>query len=375
MTREYFEERFKGIPDKRYGGFVEHKLTDIMIISTCAVMCGLDELEGIALFGKERIEFFEERFGITKAPSQSTLSRVLNMVDACVVIEAVIDIMKETLRGDGRIVALDGKTICATASGRNTREKLHILTAYAVENGLTLGQLCVSDKTNEIPTARELLDMIDVNGKIITADAMHCQRETCAKVVELGGDYVFGLKENQPTLHNDIELYIQDCIKDQTIAVETAQTSEKNGSRHEVRTCYVAPTLDWLSYKSEWPGLQKAFAIYRKTTQDSQTSREWSYYITSLDTTAKELLGIVRAHWGIESMHWILDVVFGEDECRVLSANGQKTLNILRKYSLALWKQYIDALPQKTKPSIRKQMLKALLSPRILIDALLASSS
>jgi predicted transposase YbfD/YdcC len=118
--------------------------------------------------------------------------------------------------------------------------------------------------------------MIDINGKIITADAMHCQRETCAKVIELGGDYVFGLKENQAQLHDDIELYIQDCIRDEAIGVETTRTGEKNGSRHEVRTCYVASTLEWLEDKSNWPGLRKAFAIHRKTTEDGRASQEWS---------------------------------------------------------------------------------------------------
>jgi predicted transposase YbfD/YdcC len=373
MTREYFKERYEGIADARYQGFVEHKLTDILIISTCAVLCGLDEPEGIALFGKERIEFFRERFGIDKAPSQSTISRIFNMVDGDQIVGTVIDIMKETLKHDGRTIALDGKTICSTAGGHGTRDKLHILTAYEVENGITLGQLCIPEKTNEIPTARDLLEIIDIKGKIITADAMHCQHETCAAVIGHGGDYVFGLKENQPTLHDDVELYIQDCINDPLISVETAQTVEKNGSRCEIRTCYVAPTLAWLACLPLWPGLCKVFAILRQTTEKGITTKEWSYYITSLNVSAKELLTIVRQHWGIESMHWILDVVFGEDECRVFSTNGQKTLNILRKYAVALWKQYIASLPQKTKPTLRKTMLKALLSPNLLVDALLFS--
>ena len=197
--------------------------------------------------------------------------------------------------------------------------------------------------------------------------------ETCAAVIGHGGDYVFGLKENQPKLHDDIELYIQDCINDPLIKVETAQTAEKNGSRCEIRTCYVAPTLAWLACLPLWPGFRKAFAILRQTTDNGVTTKEWSYYITSLNVSAKELLTIVRKHWGIESMHWILDVVFGEDECRVFSNNGQKTLNILRKYGVALWKQYIASLPQKTKPTLRKTMLKALLTPQLLVDALLLS--
>jgi predicted transposase YbfD/YdcC len=174
-------------------------------------------------------------------------------------------------------------------------------------------------------------------------------------------------------LHRNIELYIQDSIKDPLIKVETTQKPEKNGSRRETRTCYVAPTINWQDCLSEWAGLNKAFAIHRETKEGEAVRSEWLYYTTSIDTGSEELLKIVRQHWGIESMHWILDVVFGEDDCGVFSSAGQKTLNILRKYAVGLWKQYISRLPQKTKPTLRKTMLKALLTPQTLIDAQLAT--
>jgi len=169
-------------------------------------------------------------------------------------------------------------------------------------------------------------------------------------------------------LHEEISAYIDDCISDKTIEVETAQSTEKNKDRLEQRICYKAPNLDWLESKSEWSGLKTAFAIHRKIFTKTGQSEETSYYITSLDLPAKNLLEIVREHWKIESMHWFLDVVFSEDDCRILNANGQKTLNIFRKFSFAMHKKHVSGLKQKTKPSLKKSMFKALISENHLLE-------
>jgi predicted transposase YbfD/YdcC len=334
----------------------------------CAVLCGLDELEEIVTFGKGKKEFLNKHFGITKVPSEATLSRIMNMVNGDIVAGLVINIMREMIGISGDIIAIDGKTICSTAKKGSSREKLHIVTAYLTNNGVTLGQLPVNEKTNEIPVLRDLLDMIDIEGKIITADAMHCQKDTVEKIIDGGGDYVLGLKENQKILHDEIKTYIDDCVSDKTIEVETAQTTEKNKDRFEQRTCYKAPNLEWLESKDEWKGLRGAFAVHRKIIGKNQTSEETSYYITSLNVPAQRLLEIVREHWKIESMHWQLDVVFSEDDCRILNSNGQKTLNIFRKFSLALHKKDVSGISKKTKPSLKNNMFRALLSDDRLLE-------
>jgi predicted transposase YbfD/YdcC len=368
--RELIENHFSDIEDTRCHCDVEHKLLDVLIIIMNAVLCGYDKPEDICVYGEEKLPFLRKYFGVASVPSKSTLSRILSMVDGEKVAECVVNIMLDLIGEDSEIIAVDGKTICSTAKPGSCREKLHIVTAYLTKNGVTLGQLSVDEKTNEIPVLRDLLDMIEIKGKTITADAMHCQKDTVAKIVNGGGNYVLGLKGNQEILFEEVSSYIDDCIADKNIAVETAQTTEKNRDRFEQRTCYKAPNIGWLEQKSEWAGLQVAFAVHRKTTTKIAVYEETSYYITSIDAPPEKYLEIVREHWKIESLHWQLDVVFSEDDCQVLSSNGQKTLNIFRKLALAIHKNYISSLPQKTKPSLKKNMTRSLLSDNHLLNVL-----
>ena len=297
--KELCERYFKGVEDTRCQCDIDYKLADVLIVVMCAILCGLEELGEIVAYGKEKIDFFNENFGITSIPSESTLSRILNMVNGDVMAGRVVSIMRELIGLSGDVIAIDGKTICSTAkkdsvkkdSTKKDSTKKDSVKTYLTGNGVTLGQLAVNEKTNEIPVLRELLSMIDISGKIITADAMHCQKETAKEIIERKGDYVLGLKANQECLHEEISAYIDDCISDKTIEVETAQSTEKNKDRLEQRICYKAPNLDWLESKSEWSGLKTAFAIHRKIFTKTGQSEETSYYITSLDLPAKNLLG------------------------------------------------------------------------------------
>lgn len=368
VYREYFESQFGEIEDTRYQNFTDHKLTDVLIIVMCGIFCGLDELQDIVTYAKTNLIFFTEKFGITLSPSKSTLTRVMNIVDGEQVAEIIINMMRELLGTEGEVVAFDGKTICATAKGN--REKLHIISAYLTQSGVILGQESVSEKTNEIPIMQEMLKCLDIRGKVITADAMHCQKDTAALIRAGGGDYILGLKGNQETLHNEVSLYLDDCISSENIEVETAKTTEKNGGRIETRICSKSPSLEWFENRADWAGLCCAFAIDRITQTPSGTSKERSYYISSLDAPPSELLRLTREHWKIEAMHHQLDVTFSEDDCRILSPNGQKTFNIFRKLALAFHKCYIASLAKKTKPSVKNNMFQALLSPNLLVDVL-----
>ena len=368
MTRKYLEECFSGIEDSRYQNFVTHKLTDVLIIVMCGIFCGLDELQDIATYAKSNLHFFSSHFGIKNAPSKSTLTRIMNLVDGEQMSSIIVNLMREVLGNHGEVLAFDGKTICATAKGN--REKLHIITAYLTQSGVVLGQECVSEKTNEIPIMQEMLKYIDVTGKVVTADAMHCQKDTVALIKKAGGDYILGLKGNQPTLHNEVSLYLDDCISSEKIEIETDRTIEKNGGRIETRICYKSPSLSWFDDMNDWSGLNCAFAIDRITETSTGISNERSYYISSLKSSPSELLRLTREHWKIEAMHHLLDVTFSEDDCRILSPNGQKTFNIFRKLALAFHKRYIVSITTKTKPSIKNNMLQTLLSCSALVNVL-----
>jgi len=356
---EGIRERLSVVPDYRHPSYVGHKLSDILIIVMTAVLCGLDQLSTIMVFAHEKSEFFAKYFEINKIPSKPTMSRVLNMIKAEAVAKVIVGIMKEEAVNLGEIIAFDGKAIRSTAEKGKPHSALQILTAYMVESGVVLAQETIHKKTNEIPVMQEILESIDVEGKIITADALHCQRETCAKIVgsEHGGDYVFGLKSNQKTLRDDVALFFSDAINDESI--ESHKETEINGGRVESRTCRKTNDVDFLSYH-KWPGLTSVFEVHRVFTKKNGSiiSNEVSYYISSIDTTAAEFLHISRAHWMIESMHWMLDANFSEDECELLSENGQQSLNIFRKLALFIHKSYMVAQPKKR--SIKSKPLKCL---------------
>ena len=369
MEAEVIRKHFGTIEDPRFKPFVEHKLSDILIMVMCAVMCGLDEPESILEYANEKRAFLRETFGIEKIPSKSTLQRVLNIVNGEIVAECVCDIMSETLGTDGDIIALDGKAVCSCESDY-AEQKVRIVSAFITKTGVVLGQRTIPEKTNEIPVVRELLSMFNIDGKIITADALHCQRDTVELIINCGGDYVIGLKGNQGIMHEEIKLYMEDCENDPAIQLEKYSTIEKNKDRIERRICTKSPTLDWFEDKDKWAGLKTAISVRRIVTTKEKVTDETSYYISSLDVSAERFNEIIREHWLIESMHYQLDVTFGEDNGRVMSANGNISLNAFRKLALAKHRIFDKFLEAKKRFSAKTSMLKALLNPLRLISIL-----
>ena len=199
------QKRLENIKNFRNQSYITYKLSDVLTIVMSGVICGLDSLEDLVIFAKERVSFFKDMFKIDKIPSKSTFSRILSVIDGKAVAEIVIDCMKENISELGNIIAVDGKAIRSTA--KNKHPALHILTAYLTESGVTLAQ--EKYKTNEIPVFQDMLEYLDIKNKVITADAMHCQKETCDKIIKKKGDYVFALKENQKNLYNDIKLFFE----------------------------------------------------------------------------------------------------------------------------------------------------------------------
>lgn len=366
MEKEYMREKFSSIEDNRHPSYIEHNLADILIIIMSAVLCGLDGLADIMVHAQNRAKFFQSNFGIKQIPSKPTLSRVLNMMDGDAVAKVIIEIMKERADIVGNIIAVDGKAIRSTSKPGNPHSALQILTAYLTECCVVVGQKAIHDKTNEIPVFQAMLELLDIKGKTITGDAMHCQKETCGRIIASGGHYVFGLKENQKTLFDDAALFINDETNSENIEKFTAV--QKSHGRIEKRICQKVTDISWLCGREEWIGLQSVFAVRRITIKSNKVTDETCYYITSTDATAEELLRIVREHWKIESMHWILDVVFSEDECGLLSENGHKTLNILRKLALLLHKNFIAKLHRKV--SIKANLLNCLMSDDMLCRVL-----
>jgi predicted transposase YbfD/YdcC len=351
---------FSRIEDGRHPGYVKHDLVDMLIMIMGGVICGITELADMMIYFESKLPFYRMHYGIEKYPSKPTLSRILNMVDGDAVGKVIAGIMGRKAGKLSDIIAADGKAIRSTGQKDQAHSFLQILTAYVTGSGVTLGQEAISheDKTNEIPVFQSMLGYLDVKGKTITADALHCQKETCRIIKAKGGNYLFGLKGNQSGLYEDTALFFSDTIND--IDIQTFETIEKNAGRIEKRICRASDKIHWLADLPLWEGLQTVISITRITTTKGKTSKETSYYISSLPCDPQYLLFVARAHWLIESMHWSLDVIWHEDSCGLLSENGHKTLNSFRKLALLAHKRYVASLAKKT--AVKSNVLAALLN-------------
>jgi len=358
-------ERMSEIKDPRHPSYVKYPLVDILTIIMCAVLSGLDTLGDLVIYAKSRKEFLAKELGIEAIPSKATFARILSMIDGKEIGQAIVDVLHSRFGTAGEVVAVDGKAICSTAKSENPHSALQILSAYVTSSGIVLGQEAIHEKTNEIPVFQEMLTYLDIEGKIITADAMHCQRETCRRIIQRKGDFLLGLKENQPALFSDVRLFFEspDCQGDW----DCCQTVEKNAGRIEKRICRKSKDISWLM-EHHWPGLRTVFSIERLVEVRGHCSKEISYYISSCDLPAKRLMELAREHWKIESMHWLLDVTFSEDTCRFLSENAHRSMNALRKFSLAVHKNFLAAF--NIKSSLKASMLSALLDSNVLLSIL-----
>ena len=366
MKKMTIQDKFGVIEDPRHQSYVKYDLSDILVLVMCAVLCGLDQLGDIVTYAQNKAPFFEQYFGIHQIPSKPTFSRVLSLLDPEKTGEVILKIMRENFDTLGPVLAVDGKAIRSTTEKGNPHSALQLLSAYLTESGVTLGQKAIHDKTNEIPVFQELLNTLNVQGKIITADAMHCQKETCAKIIEKGGHYIFGLKENQKTLYKDVKLFIESKINQGEI--ETHSSTNYGHGRYEKRDCYKVTTLDWLTSHSDWAGLRTVFAVKRTVKTKHKETEEISFYISSCDETPENLSKIVREHWKIESLHWMLDVVFSEDTCQLQSDNGNEVLNLFRKLALLTHRSYLNAHSKKI--SVKQNLLQCLVNDKELLNLL-----
>lgn len=271
----------------------------------------------------------------------------------------------------GLTLSLDGKTIRSTGKMEKYNSPLHIVSAQIAELGITFGQQTVEGKTNEIPAVQELLDILQIEGCIIVADALNCQKKTAKLIIDGKADYLLGVKDNQETLKNDIEDYVQDDSLRKTM--DTYSSCEKNRGRLELRTAFSTCDIQWLYGKENWEGLVCIGAVNTIVTTKNGTTDEWHYYISSRRLSAEELLRHARLEWSVETMHWLLDVHFREDFCRVEDENTQQILNIIRKIVLNSIKTFKKET--ESKRAISKIMLDCLLESDNILPILMVNEN
>jgi predicted transposase YbfD/YdcC len=337
-----------------------HKLLDILVISICAAIAGADGWEHVELFAETNEDwlrgFLELPHGI---PTRHTFSRVFAALDSeqfqeCFVqwIQAVDKVSK------GQIIAADGKALRRSHDRSLGKKALYMVSAWASGSGLVLGQTKVDEKSNEITALPELLDMLEIEGCIVTVDAIHCQTETARTIVEKQADYVFPVKENQPRLLDSLQLLFDDPEEMQWVACDHDRTVDKGHGRIEIRECWTTSDAEYLHHidtLAEWKGLRSIAMVQaeRQLGEDTTTTRR--YFISSLESDAEQLLHAVRSHWGIENkVHWVLDIAFREDDSRIRKGNGAENFAVLRHIALNLLRR------EKTvKRSLKGKRMKA----------------
>ena len=368
-TNEIFNMYFGIIDDERDQATITHKLIDILKLIMIAVLCGMDELDKIIDYGKNKTDFLEKEFEIKLIPSKSTLTRVIAMINPKWLGLSIVCILKTLIKEKPEQIMLDGKAIRSTDTIKAIETMMNIVTAYT-DTGIALGQITVDSKSNEIPAVRELIEMLDIEGIVITADAMHCQKETAKTIIDNKGDYVLQLKANQGRFYEDVyamfdDKYINETDKD--CEYEIYRTIEKSHGRIEKRTCYVLNEVEFFTdYIGEWKGLKKIFAVKREIEKDGKSSTETSCYLSSKNTNAEKLMSYTRKHWEIESMHHILDVTYDEDRCQLLTKRAQENLNIFRKTGVSVHKNYL----KNKKQTVKSSMFNCLLNDNHLLEIL-----
>ena len=357
------QEAFSSLEDPRIERHKRHQLLDIIILTICAVISGAEGWEAIEAFGKEKQHWLHKWIGLENGiPSHDCIARVISRLDPGKLTECFIAWAQSVAElALGEVVAIDGKTARHSYDRKNKLGAIHMVSAWASQAGISLGQVKTEAKSNEITAIPALLDLLEVKGCIITIDAMGCQTEITEKIIEKQADYVLAVKGNQKHLHEAIIDYFEEAIaanKPGLCQLQTVEETDVGHGRIETRRCYLSTCLDTLPDAEKWKGLKAIGRVESERVINGQTTLERRHYICSL-ADVKPFAHAARAHWGIEnSLHWVLDVTFREDDSRIRKGYAPENFNIVRQLAVNLLKK------DSSKLSIKRKRFMAALSDK-----------
>jgi len=316
-----FLSHFKDLRDPRQPGKVSYPLDEILLLCLLAVLAGAECFTEIALFGVKKLEFLR-RFRPFRdgTPAHDHLGDILAALDAEQFQRGFVSWVTALTGVAEGVIAIDGKTVRRSGNKRAGKAAIHMVSAFAARQRLVLGQVKVAEKSNEITAIPKLLDMLAIEGAIVTIGAMGCRREIVTKIIDQKADYLLALKGNQGSLREDVEVFAAEQkargFADTTISQDT--TIDGDHGRIETRATTVIHDIGWLQARHAWPGLNGVVMVESSREVDGKTAQETRFYITSLVMLAHLLGPVVRSHWSVEnSLHWVMDMVFRDDECRV----------------------------------------------------------
>lgn len=341
MKKISLAEALEGIEDRRREKSVMHSLHEVLIIMLLAIICGATSYAKIEMFGKSKEEWLKKFLKLENGiPDACTFRNIVKEIDTAQLHTIFCEWMKGIASDLCGVIAIDGKEARATKD--KNKKSLHVVSAFSYECGLVLGQLACDEKSNEITAIPQLLEMLEINGCIVTIDAMGTQTDIAEKIVNRNADYILALKANQSSLYNDVKLFMDDIKRANDIQNGDCYycTLEKAHGRIEKRECFIHEEISWISTKDRWAKLQGIGAIYTHITENGQTVKQSHYFIYSCNgLSAKTLMECKRNHWSIEnSLHWVLDMAFREDESRARKDNSAENLNVLRQIAFNILK-------------------------------------
>ena len=367
FPEQSIESFFEIIEDHRHHNKL-HKLIDVIIISICGVVAGADTYEQIENFGKKRqkwlSKFLQLPYGI---PSHDTIGRILERINPHEFQNSFkLWIQSITERTEGQVVAIDGKTLRRSHDRSNDKKAIHMISAWAASNQVVLGQLKTEEKSNEITAIPYLLKLLDISGCIITIDAMGTQKKIAKTIKDNDADYILAVKENHKTLYDDTVLFFKErgLLNPDGFVFDEYETVDGSHGRIETRKYVMSSDIDWLQDKENWSGLKSLGMIESTREIKGKRSQEKRYYISSLECDAKKFGDAVRSHWGIEnSVHWVLDIAFREDESRIRKWFAPENVAAIRHIALNLLKNN-----KAFKGSIKSKRLNAAMDTKYLED-------
>ena len=329
-----FLEHFENLPDPRQAAKVVYPLKEVLLLCLLAVLAGAEGFTDIARFGVKKRELLRRFLPFQNGtPAHDHLGDIFATLDVETFQQCFVDWVSALTGAPADVIAIDGKTSRRSHARSKGKAAVHIVSAFAARQRLVLGQTKVADKANEIVAIPRLLDMLSIEGAIITIDAMGCQRKIAKKIIEKKADYVLALKGNQSSLHEDVEVFVAEQkgtdFEDTTIS--TDHSVDADHGRIETRTTTVIHDVAWLQERHWWPGLNGIVVIDSLREINGKTEQETRLYITSLSDDATRLAQIVRSHWAVEnSLHWVMDMVFRDDECRIRTENAPANFTTIK---------------------------------------------
>jgi len=366
------EECFGDVPDPRVVGRCDHLLVEIIMVAVCAVLCGAESWSEVEEFGPSKMAWLKQYLALPAGiPSHDTFGRVFRLLDAQVFQERFIRWVEGTFKVErGQVIAVDGKTARGSRDSYRGQDAIELVSAFAHESGLLLGQRKVDDQSNEITAVPELLKTLFIRGCVVTVDALNCQKDIAQTIIEAGGDYVLALKANHPVLHQEVVDWFEwakaRAFRD--LDHTYCQTVNKGHGRLEIRQCYALAdpkAFQALAYYDGWAGLRSIAVVYRERRLADRTQTETAYFLSSLPPDAQRILDATRAHWSVENtFHWTLDVTFGEDASRVRLENAPENFAVLRHVAFNLLKSH------PFKASLKRKRFRAALDDSFLLELL-----